>query len=96
MPNANDAELLEVLSGKRASAGESDPWSQLTAKPPAHEAWQDAQDVKLAEVLNRIGKITGKEEAGPDLPAAPTRATTPIQSGPGSFRPSRRASARRD
>jgi DNA-binding PadR family transcriptional regulator len=87
MPNANDAELLEVLSGKRASAGESDPWSQLTAKPPAHEAWQDAQDVKLAEVLNRIGKITGKEEAGPDLPAAPTRATTPIQSGPDAFVP---------
>ncbi|MEX2026754.1 MAG: AAA family ATPase, partial [Pirellulaceae bacterium] len=87
MPNANDAELLEVLSGKRASPGERDPWTQLTAKPPAHEAWQDAQEVKLAEVLDRIGKITGKEEAGPDLPATPSRATTPEQFGPDAFVP---------
>ncbi len=87
MPNANDAELLEVLSGKRASAGENDPWTQLTAKPPAHEAWQDAQEVKLAEVLNRINKMTGKEQGAGDLSSAASPSNTPEQIGPDVFVP---------
>jgi hypothetical protein len=82
MPTQNDGELLEVLSGKRGNAADKDPWTQLTAKPPAHEAWQEAQDAHLADMLSRINKLTAGEQAATSASnTQPLAAVTPQESG---------------
>jgi DNA-binding PadR family transcriptional regulator len=84
MSKPSEAELLEMLAGKRAGAAEKDPWTQLTAKPPSHEEWQDAQEAKLTEMVARINQLatptTKPEEANtPDGRTAPPPVGDPQQ-----------------
>ena len=77
--------ILGLLSGKRTTPTEKDPWTALTARPPAHEVADEQnpeQEAKLAEMLARINQITSTDprknaSAGPATPAT-AASTTPV------------------
>ena len=65
-PNA----ILGLMSGKRLTPAEKDPWNPVDARPaakPVGNTSQENQDAKLSELLSRIQQMTSPE----------TRKTTP-------------------
>ena len=91
----NASAILGLLSGKRNAPLEKDPWSGITARPPAHETADPLsaeQDAKLAEMLARIQQMTASDSKTPApsvtaQPAHPAGKSSTPQAGLDAFIP---------